>query len=83
VVTSGCLGIARKQIALCGLLAGKFQVGIERIGEVVGIDEIIARIIRRVDVDHLHPAEIGLVQELQDFEVVSFDEDIIRLVEVD
>lgn len=41
--------------------------------EVVFVDEIVARVVRRVDVDELDFAGVVLAQELQRVEVVSLD----------
>ena len=59
------------------------QVGLQTLSEVVGIDELVARIVGRVDVNHLHLAEVRLLQELEYLKVVPLDEEILGLVEVD
>ena len=39
----------------------------------VVVDEVMASVIGRVDVDHLHLAQIGLLKELQHLQVVALD----------
>ena len=53
-----------------------------RAHEVVGVDEVVARVVRRVDVDHLHLAQIRLLQELEHFEVVALDVEVFGSVPV-
>jgi hypothetical protein len=76
-------GSRGQDVAFRVLLAGDFEIGVERVGVVVGINEVISGVVRRVDVDHLHPTEVGLVEQLQDFEIVALDEDIVGGVPVD
>ena len=54
-----------------------------RLGEVVVVDEVVARVVRRVDVDELDLAEVRLLEQLQRVEVVALDEEVLRGVEVD
>ena len=53
------------------------------LGKVVVIDEIVARVVGRIDVDHLHLAEVVLAQEFQHVEVVAFDVEVLGGIEVD
>ena len=53
------------------------------LGEVVVIHEVVARVVRRVDVDHLHFAQVVLAQQLQHFEVVALNVEVLRVVEID
>ena len=46
------------------------------------IDEIIPRIIRRIDIDHLHLPQVRLLQELQCLQIIPFDIEILRLLPV-
>ena len=39
-----------------GGLAGHFPVAFERVFKIILVHKIVARIVRRVDVDHLQPA---------------------------
>lgn len=64
------------------LLAGIFQVGIQRFSEFVGVDELVTGVVRRIDKNHLHLAEVGFLQELQHFEIVAFDEQVFRFIEI-
>ena len=40
---------------------------------------IIPRIIRRIDIDHLHLAEIRLLEQLQHIEIVSLDVEVLAV----
>ena len=47
-----------------------------RAHEIVGIDEVVAGIVRRVDIDHLDLTEIALLQELEDFQIIALDVEV-------
>ena len=47
-----------------------------RAHEIVGIDEVVAGVVRRVDIDHLDLAEIALLQELEDFQIIALDVEV-------
>ena len=53
-----------------------------RAHEIVGVDEIVAGVVRRVDIDHLDLAKIALLQELEDFQIVTLDVEIFSGVPV-
>ena len=82
VVATGGLGVRGEALAVRSL-TGLLEVAGERIGEVVFVDEVVPRVVRGIDVDHLDLAQIRLLEELQDFEVVPFDDQVAGLVLVD
>ena len=47
------------------------------------IDEIVASVVGRIDVDELDLAQIRLLEKLEGVEVVPFDEEVLGRVEVD
>ena len=47
-----------------------------RAHEIIGIDEVVAGVVRRVDIDHLDLTEIALLQELEDFQIVALDVEV-------
>ena len=53
-----------------------------RTGKVIVIHEVIPRVIRRVDINHLHLTEIRLLQQFQHFEVVALDIEVLRSVPI-
>jgi hypothetical protein len=60
------------------------QIVFPALRKLVGIDKgIAARVVWRVNVDHLDLAVIGLLEDFQHFEVFAFNEDIFGLIEVD
>ena len=63
-------------------LAGQFEVVLDVVLEVVGIDEVLAGVVGRVDVDELHLPGVALLQELEHFEVVALDHQVLRGVPV-
>ena len=63
-------------------LPGEFEVVLDVVLKVVGIDEVLAGVVRRVDVDELHLAGVALLEELEDFEVVALDHEVLRGVPV-
>ena len=56
---------------------------IYRIGEVVRVYEVVTGIVGRVEIDHLHPAEIRPVDNLECLKVVASDEGVLRFRKVD
>ena len=53
-----------------------------RAHEIVGIDEVVAGVVRRVDIDHLDLAEIAFLQELEDFQIIALDVEVFGSVPV-
>jgi hypothetical protein len=65
---------ACRHITLFGYLTGLTKVRRVRVGEIVVIDEIVAGVVGRIDVDQLYPPEIRFVEKLQNLKVFPFDE---------
>ena len=57
-------GVGNETVALLVKLSRVGEVFGRRLRKVILIDKIIARIVGRVDVNHLHLVEIGLLQAL-------------------
>ena len=55
------------QILLCAL------------GKIILIHKVISSVVRRVDIDHLHLAQIGFLQQLEHFQVVPFDVEVLGI----
>lgn len=47
------------------------------------VDVIVARVVRRVDIYHLNAMEVGLLEALEDVEVVALDIEVVRVVEIE
>ncbi len=50
--------------------------------EFVFVYEVVARIVGRVDVDHFHFAEVGLLEEFQCVQIIAFNVKILRGVPI-
>ena len=60
--------------------AGVFFAGF---GKFIGIDKAVATcVVRRVDVNHLHAAGIGFLQDFQGFQIFRLDKQIARAVKI-
>ncbi len=64
-------------------LPGVAQVIVQPFAVVVGIDEFVAGVVGRVDVDHFDAAVIGLLQQLEHFQIVALDDEVFAAVPVD
>ena len=45
--------------------------------EIIGVDQFPAYVVRRVEIDHFYLARVALLEELQDFEVVPLDHEVL------
>ena len=77
VVAAARLWITGLEIALCINLSCQLKVGLQRFSVVIGIDEVVAGVVGRIDVDGFDAPEIGLIEELEDLKVVSLDEEVL------
>lgn len=70
-------------IAIIIKLSGEFVVLLSTHTIVIWIDERIrSRIIRRIDIDHLDLVVVRLLQDLEDIQIISFDEEILSTIPV-
>lgn len=53
-----------------------------RTSKIIMIHEVITRIIRRINIYHLHLTEIRLLEQFQHFEVVALDIEVLRSVPI-
>ena len=63
-------------------LAGLFTVVLNRVTERVLVHEIIARVVRRIDVDHVDLTVVRALQQLEYLEVVAFNVQVLGGVPV-
>ena len=61
-------------------LPGAAQVVLGGLAEVVAVDEVVAGVVGRVDVDHLDTPGVGLLEELERVQIVRLDEEVARRV---
>jgi len=53
------------------------------VGIIIRVNKVIARIVRGVDIDQFHLARVALLEQLEHFEVVALDEEILRGIPID
>ena len=71
------------QRAIVGEIVDSLEVVLFAFLKAVGIDETVrAGVVGRIDVDELDLAEVRLLQDLEHFQVLAFDEHVLRLIEV-
>ncbi len=63
-------------------LSSQLKVVLDVVLEVIRVHKVFAGVVRRVDVDQLDLARIALLQQLEHFEVVAFDHQILRAVPI-
>ena len=66
-------GVCDKAVAFLVKLAAVGQIFIGTLGKIIFIHKVIAGIIRRVDVDHLDLAQVGLLKQLQHLQVIALN----------
>ena len=71
--------ILHQTISLFIKLTAIAKIFISILRKVILINEVIARVIRRIDIDHLHFAEIGFLQQLQFIQIIALDVNIFRV----
>ena len=70
-------GVGDQAAALLVVVATLGVVLAARFGEVIVVDEVVARVVGRIDVDKLHLAGIGLLQNLQRVKIVALDVEVL------
>ena len=66
-------GVGHHAVAFFVILAAVSHVILGALCKIILIDKVIACIIGRVNVDHLDLAQIGFLQELQNFQVIALN----------
>ena len=75
-------GIGHEAVALFVLLPAVVDILAGILGEVVIIHKVVACVVRRVNINHLHLAEVIFAQQLQHLQVVALNVEVLRGVEV-
>jgi hypothetical protein len=81
--STACFGISRELPSLSINLTRVLQIGLEAFCVIVRINEVIARVVRRVNVNHLDFAKISLLKNFENFEVVTFNDHVLSGVPID
>ena len=77
--TAIALGVGHKPVAFFIILTAIIHIVRRTLGKIVLIDKIIAGVVRRINVDHLDLAQIGFLQELQHFQIIALDVEILTV----
>src|SRR5262245_3028885 len=64
-------------------LAGVSQIGLEGLSVLIGIDELIPSVVRRIDIDQFDFAKVRLLKKLQHFQVITLDEQVLCFIKID
>ena len=72
-------GVLYHTITFFIVLAAIFHVIPCVLFEIISIDKIFARVVRRVNVNHLDLAKICFLQELQHFQIVALDIEVLTV----
>ena len=80
MVPAVCASVGCEHLTCFVNLPCTLQVCFKRLAVIIGVHKIIACVVGRVNVDHLHPARITLLQEFEHFEVVTFDKEVVGVL---
>ena len=76
------LRVRREFLTLFINLFRPLEVCTQTLLEIVRVDEVFAGVVRWIDVDHLDLAVVMLLQNLQHFQIVAFNKDVLGGVPV-
>ncbi|GFI54973.1 hypothetical protein IMSAG013_00010 [Clostridiales bacterium] len=77
----GMVSAHRFGVAL-GSLLRDFLIPRHGIGKIILIHKVVAGVVRRIDIDHLHLAVVGGLQKLENFQIVALYVQVLRIVKV-
>ena len=77
--TAIAFGVGHHAVAFFVILAAVSHVILGALCKIILIDKVIACIIGRVNVDHLDLTQIGFLQELQYFQIVALDVEVLTV----
>ena len=72
-------GVCHHTVAFFIILTAIIHIFRRTLGKIVLIDKIIACVIGRINVDHLDLAQIGFLQELQHFQIIALDVEVLTV----
>ena len=76
-------GVGDHAVAGFVFLVGALEITGGVFTKIVVVDEFLAGVVGRVDINHLDLAQIGFLQQLERIEVVAFDKQVLRGIKVD
>lgn len=80
--TAVAFGVLHHAVALFIELTAVGKILIRTLSKVILIHKVVAGVVRRINVDHLDFSEIGFLQQLQHFEVVALNIEVLCGVKV-
>src|SRR5437763_957400 len=83
MIAAACFRIGRQQITFSICLPCELKVSLERIRVIVRVNEVLAGVVGRVNVDKLDASKVGLEQQLQNLQIVALYKNISRCLKVD
>ena len=72
-------GVCHHTVAFFIVLAAVAHVILSALCKIILVDKVIARIVWRINVDHLDLAQIGFLQELQHFQIIALDVEVLAV----
>ena len=72
-------GVCHHAVAFFVILTAVAHVILSALCKVILINKVIARIVRRVNVNHLDLAQIGFLQELQHFQIIALNIEVLAV----
>ncbi len=80
--TTVAFGVLHHTVAFFIKLTTVSKVFICVLGEVILIHKVVTRVVRRINVNHLDFTEIGFLQQLQHFKVVTLNIEVFGSVKI-
>ena len=75
--SSVALSILNKPVSFLIYLAAVISIIFRTFRKIIFIDEIIPRVIRRIDVNHLHFSEIGFLEKFKGIQIIAFNVNVL------
>ena len=77
--TAITLGVVHNAIDFFGILTAIIHIVRRTLGKIVLIDKIVASVVGWVDIDHFDFTQIRLLQQLQYFQIIALDVEVLAV----
>ena len=77
--TTIALRICHHAVPFFVILTAVAHIILGALCKIILVDKVIARIVWRINVDHLDLAQIGFLQELQHFQIIALDVEVLTV----